>query len=270
MAAYRAYLRLYFRLVSSRIRSQMQYRVSFGAEIIGTILITGLDFAMVAILLTRFSAIGGWTLAEVAFLYGTSAVSFSLAELLIGGFEDFEDWVVRGEFDQLLLRPLPITFQMVTARFPTRRFGRLAQGLIALAFSLVLLKPDWSAAQMLFFPVMLISGMVLFMAIFVVGATTSFWAPQAHEAVNMFSYGGQFMATYPMHIYQEWMVSIFTFIIPMAFINYYPALYLLDKPDPLGMPPYMPFLSPVVAVVAFRLSLSLWRRGVQHYQGTGT
>jgi ABC-2 type transport system permease protein len=248
----------------------MQYRVSFSAELLGTLLITGLDFAMVAILLTRFRAIGGWTLAEVAFLYGTSAVSFSTAELLIGGFEDFEDWVVRGEFDQLLLRPLPITFQMITARFPTRRFGRLAQGLVALVLSLVLLQPVWNAAQLLFFPIMLAGGTILFMAIFVAGATTSFWAPQAHEAVNIFSYGGQFMTSYPMHIYQEWLLSIFTFIIPMAFINYYPALYLLDKPYPVGVPAYMPFLSPIVAVIVFRLALSLWRVGVRHYQSTGS
>lgn len=270
MSSYRAYMRLYFLLISSRIRSQMQYRVSFGAELLGTLLITGLDFAMVAILLNRFQAIGGWTLPEVAFLYGTSAVSFSIAEMLIGGFEDFEAWVVRGEFDQLLLRPLPITFQMITARFATRRVGRLAQGLVALVLSLVLLRPAWDAAQVLFFPVMLAGGTLLFMAIFVAGATSSFWAPQAHEAVNIFSYGGQFMTTYPMHIYQEWLLSLFTFIIPMAFVNYYPALYLLDKPDPFGLPAYMPFLSPVVAVVAFRLSLALWRVGVRHYQSTGT
>ena len=166
MSTYRGYASLYFRLVSSRIRSQMQYRVSFVAETIGTLLITALDFAMVVILLTRFRAIGGWTLAEVAFLYGTSAVSFALAELLIGGFEDFEAWVVQGEFDQLLLRPLPITFQMITSRFPTRRFGRLAQGLVALVISLVLLKPGWNTAQILFFPVMIVGGMLLFMAIF--------------------------------------------------------------------------------------------------------
>src|SRR5512139_2776549 len=143
MSSYRTYAGLYLRLISSRIRSQMQYRVSFFAETTGTLLITALDFAMVAILLMRFREIGGWTLAEVAFLYGTSAVSFSCAELLIGGFEDFEAWVVQGEFDQLLLRPLPITFQMVTSRFPTRRVGRLAQGLVALVLSLVLLQPHW-------------------------------------------------------------------------------------------------------------------------------
>ena len=73
-----------------------------------------------------------------------------------------------------------------------------------------------------------------------------------------------------MHIYQEWLVSLFTFIIPMAFINYYPALYLLDKPDPFGLPPFMPFLSPIVAVISLWLSLAFWRLGVRHYQSTGT
>lgn len=270
LGTYIPYLGLYFRLVSSRVRSQMQYRVSFVAETTGTLLVTALDFAMVVILLTRFRAIGGWTLGEVAFLYGASAVSFALAEILIGGFEDFESWVVRGEFDQLLLRPLPITFQMLTAHFATRRVGRLVQGLFALGVALALLKPAWSAGQWAFFPVMLAGGMLLFMAVFVIGATTSFWAPQAHEAVNIFSYGGQFMTSYPMHIYQQWLITLFTFLIPMAFINYYPSLYLLGKPDPLGLPAFMPFLSPVVAVIAFRLAIALWRRGVGHYQSAGT
>lgn len=270
MSAIRFYFPLYLKLLAARLRSDMQYRISFSAEIVGTFLITALDFAMVAILLTRFRAIGGWTLPEVLFLYGTASVSFAIAELLVGGYEDFEAWVVRGEFDQILLRPLPITFQMITARFQTRRFGRLAQGLIALAVAFSMLRLDWGPFDVIFFGVMIISGALLFMSIFVAGATTSFWAPQAHEAVNIFSYGGQFMTSYPMHIYQEWLVSVFTFVIPMAFINYYPSLHLLDKPDPFNLPAIMPFLSPFVAVIAFRVTLGFWRVGVRRYQSTGT
>jgi ABC-2 type transport system permease protein len=266
----RYYLPLYRRLISANLRSQMQYRVSFVADLIGNFLITILDLAMVGILLTRFRAIGGWTLGEVLFLYGSSAVSFSLAELLVGGFEDFEAWVVRGEFDQVLLRPLPITFQMLSARFHVRRVGRLAQAVIALVLAFALLDLSWSAGDVAFFAAMLAGGMLLFMSIFIAGATLAFWAPQAHEAINIFSYGGQFMLSYPMHIYQQWMISFFTFIIPMAFINYYPALYLLDKPDPLGLPPFMPFLSPVVALLTLSITLRLWRMGVKHYQSTGT
>jgi ABC-2 type transport system permease protein len=248
----------------------MQYRVSFVADLAGNFLITLLDLAMVGILLTRFSAVGGWTLGEVLFLYGASSVSFSVAELLVGGFDDFDAWVVRGEFDQVLLRPLPVTFQMMTARFHVRRIGRLAQAIIALILAFSLLNLHWTTFQIAFFGVMLAGGALLFMSIFIAGATFSFWAPQAHEAINIFSYGGQFMTTYPMHIYQQWVVSFFTFVIPMAFINYYPSLYLLGKPDPFGLPAFMPFLSPVVAVVAFRITIALWRIGVRRYQSTGT
>jgi ABC-2 type transport system permease protein len=264
------YARLYFRLVSAQIRSQMQYRASFTADLIGSLIISGLDLAMVTILISRFSAIGGWTLPEVLFLYGTSSVSFSLAELTVGAFDNFEIWVVRGDFDRVLIRPLPINFQMVTSAFVMRRFGRMTQGLIALALSLFLLRPAWAPQQVLFFFVMLIGGALFFAAIFIFGATLSFWSPQSHEVANIFTYGGQFMTSYPMHIYQAWMRSIFTFVIPMAFINYYPSLYLLGKPDPAGMPPWLPFVSPFVAVIMLRLALGAWAVGVRRYQSTGS
>ena len=270
ISALRYYLPLYFRLVYAQLRSAMQYRVSFVADMLGTLLLSGLDLAMVAILLTRFSAIGDWTLAEVLFLYGASCVSFSIAELLVGGFDDFDSWVVRGEFDQVLLRPLPIVFQMVTARFHARRIGRLIQGLAALVLALSLLQTAWGPGKVAFFALMLASGVAVFVAIFIAGATLSFWAPNASEAINMFTYGGQFATSYPMHIYQQWMLSVFTFIIPLAFINYYPSLYLLDKPDPFGLPAFMPFISPLVAIAALRLAIGIWRFGVNHYQSTGT
>jgi len=73
-----------------------------------------------------------------------------------------------------------------------------------------------------------------------------------------------------MHIYEAWMRSVFTFVIPMAFINYYPALYLLGKPDPTGMPAWLPFIAPLVALLVFAVAVRVWRVGVQHYQSTGS
>ncbi len=266
----RHYLTLYRRLLAAQLRSEMQYRASFIAELVGNLLVTGLDFALVAILLLRFNAIGGWGLAEVVFLYGTSAVSFSLAELLVGAFDNFETWVVRGEFDRVLLRPLPVVFQMLTGAFAARRIGRLAQGSVALGLAFSLLRPAWDVAHWLFFVVTLAGGALFFMAIFVLGATLSFWAPQMHEVANIFTYGGQFMTSYPMHIYEAWLRSLFTFVIPMAFINYYPALFLLGKPDPFGLPAWTPFLAPFIAAGVFRTALAAWRVGVRHYQSTGS
>jgi ABC-2 type transport system permease protein len=264
------YLRLYFRLIGAQVRSEMQYRVSFVAEITGNLLVTGLDFAMLLILLNRFTAIGGWTLPQVAFLYGTSAVSFSLAELFVGHYDDFDQQVVRGDFDRVLIRPLPVSFQMVAGAFPLRRFGRLIQGAAVLVLALIWLQPGWNAGQWVFFAVMILGGALFFGAIFILGATSAFWSPQMNEVANIFTYGGTFMTSYPMSIYAVWLRSIFTFLIPMAFINYYPSLYLLDKPDPFGLPAWVPFLAPLVALISLRLALAAWQVGVRHYQSTGS
>ena len=218
----------------------------------------------------RFQEIDGWTLAEVAFLYGVSTISFSIAELNAGGYDYFDRMVVRGDFDRLLIRPLGTVFQMLTEAWPLRRFGRLAQGVIAFGFAMTLLRPEWDAFHWAFLAITICGGALLFFAIFVIGSTACFWSPQTSELTNVFSYGGQFMTSYPMSIYERWMRAFFTFVIPMAFINYYPSLYLLDKPDPFGLPAWVPFLSPFVAVFAFLGALAIWRFGVSHYQSTGS
>jgi ABC-2 type transport system permease protein len=263
-------LRLYFRLMGARLRSEMQYRVSLLAETFGAVVITALDFVAIAFLLLRFDAIGGWALAEVAFLYGASSVSLSLAELVAGGFDYFDRMVVRGEFDRLLLRPLGLIFQMLTEALAVRRIGRLAQGAAALGFALAHLRLAWGAGELLFFAAMLLGGALFFLAIMIAGATACFWSPQTAELTNIFTYGGQFMTSYPLSIYEQWVRSLFTFVLPLAFINYYPALFLLDKPDPFGLPAWTPFLAPVVAVGVFAGTVRLWRAGVRRYQSTGS
>jgi ABC-2 type transport system permease protein len=42
------------------------------------------------------------------------------------------------------------------------------------------------------------------------------------------------------------MRRFFTYIVPAIFLNYYPALYFLNKPDPFNFPAFAPFLSPLV------------------------
>jgi ABC-2 type transport system permease protein len=262
--------RIYVRLAGARVRSEMQYRFSFMAQLAGQFLITVLDFLALVILLNRFQRIGTWTLPEVALLYGTSAIAFSLAELFMGDFDDFDRLVIRGEFDRVLLRPVGAALQVAGSGFRMRRAGRLLQGIIALAVALVLLQPAWGLDRWAFLAITVLGGALIFAAILIAGASTAFWTPQTGEVINVFTYGGQFMASYPMSIYQEWLRGFFTIVVPIAFVNYYPALYLLQKPDPFGLPAWLPFAAPVVAVLAFSAAVAFWRVGVRHYQSTGS
>ena len=78
------------------------------------------------------------------------------------------------------------------------------------------------------------------------------------------------MSSYPLSIYQAWIRRTFTFIIPIAFAAYYPGLYFLGRADPLGLPRFVSFLTPVVALAFSMVALGFWNWGVRHYQSTGS
>jgi ABC-2 type transport system permease protein len=263
---------IYRRLVSVKVRGQLQYRLSFFSDLVSTGLITTLGFGTLALVLQRFENIGGWSLAEVAFLFGMVETAFGTMDMLFSGFDpqSFGQHVRRGTFDQLLLRPVGITIQVLGSEFILRRLGRIVQGLVILGFALANLDIHWTLVKILYLPFVFASLVCFFGGLFITGATFSFWTVEALEVMNIFTYGGSEMVSYPMHIYPDWMRRTFTYLIPAIFLNYYPALFILDKPDPLGFPGFAPFLAPLVALGSLLASLAFWQFGIRHYQSTGT
>jgi ABC-2 type transport system permease protein len=265
-------LHLYRRLVALQIRAQLQYRVSFMLEVMAAAITLAAFFGALALIFQRFGNLRGWKLGEVAFLWGLIELAFGLMDMIFSGFDpgDFGQQVRRGSFDQLLLRPVNITLQVLGSKFILRRLGRIIQGLAIFWIALALVDIQWSWLKIIYLPLVLTSLICFFGGLFIMGATITFWTVESIEVINIFTYGGSEMMAYPMHIYQDWLRRFFTYIIPAALLNYYPALFFLDKPDPFGLPPFTPFLAPVVGPAILALSLAFWRFGIKHYQSTGS
>ena len=265
-------LSIYRRLLSVRIRARLQYRVAFLLDLSAAALGTVMGFGTLALIFQRFGNIAGWTLGEVAFLYGIVDTAFGIMDMVFSGFDPdtFGPMVQRGEFDQLLLRPVDITLQVLGSDIALRRLGRIAQGIVILGIALTLVDVRWTLAKIAYLPVVLASLVAFFGGLFIIGSTTTFWTVQRVEVINIFTYGGTEMMAYPMHIYAKWMRRFFTYVIPAIFLNYYPALYFLDRPDPLRMPSFAPFLSPVVGFGTLAAALAFWHFGIRHYTSTGT
>jgi ABC-2 type transport system permease protein len=265
--------RMYLRLLSVQLRSQMQYRFSFWMDLVSTGILNASLFLSLALVLDRFGYIAGWSLAEIAFLYGLIEMSFGTMDMLFSGYDPgyFGEGMVRkAGFDQLMLRPVGIFWQVMGSRFLLRRFGRILEGLTILILALVLLDVDWTLGKIVYLPVVFASQVIAMGALFMVGSTITFWTVQSIEAMNILTYGGTEMMSYPMSIYPDWLRRFFTFIVPFIFMNFYPALYFLDRSDPLGFPPYAPFLAPFVSIAFFCAALLFWKIGLNHYQSAGT
>jgi ABC-2 type transport system permease protein len=263
-------LQLYLRLVSAQLRGQMQYKVSFLLSVIGSFTINIIEFGVVLIVFARIPHLAGWSLPEIALLYGLSGTSFAVAEMLAAALDNFQVHIVQGTFDRVLARPRGALFQVIVEDFALRRIGRITQAVLVLVFALRTLELDWTAPRIAMLASALVCGMVIYFSIFVLGAAFCFWTTQGKEATHVFTYGGDGLAQYPLDIYQGGVRRFFTFVVPLAFVNYEPALFLLGRSDPLGLPEVVQLLSPVAALVMAGLAALGWQQGVRHYQSTGS
>jgi ABC-2 type transport system permease protein len=262
-------LALWRRLVGAQIRSQVQYRVSFGLELVGAFLIAFLDFLAVLVIFHNTPRLAEWTVQEVAFLYALSSITFALTELLIGHLDLFPRLIRDGNFDVLLVRPRGTLFQVIASDFQLRRLGKAAQGVLVLVYALGALHIDWTPARVVVLLVSIPAGVLIFSAVWVAFGCLAFWTVDSGEFTNAFTYGGNFLAQYPIDIYGAWLRRFLAYLVPLAFVCYFPALYVLGKHDPLGLPRVLQFLSPAVALAAACVAGAAWRFAVRHYRSAG-
>lgn len=260
-------MKLYFRLLWAAIRARMQYKLDFIATTMMFGLLMLVDFLTVAVILHRFGTVGGWNLHEVALLAGITATANGLHRTFAGELNNFERYLVNGEFDTLLTRPWPTLASLLARNFDLGRAGAILQGYILITFGLkaVLAQgaPAWLAVYVYLLP---IAGFCVIVAINMAVAAMGFWLTRIDELTAFVLHAPMTAASYPMSIYPQWMRGIFTSLLPVAAAGYIPLTYGLGKG---GTP--LALLAPLLAAAgALLVGLRLWRFGERHYQSTGS
>lgn len=270
MAEVASHLRTYRVLVGARIRSDWQYRVSFFFFLVSQTVVTALDLAVIIVLFQVVPSLGGWDLDQVAVLYGITTLAFGLGDIFISQVETAARSIREGTFDRYLLRPLPTVLQISASEFALRRIGRSIPAVVVLVIALSSADIHWTPDRILLIPLTVVSGTVIFSAVWIVTSAISFWAVGAQEVANSFTYGGSFAHQYPLHIYGRWVRTLLGWVVPMAFVAYVPTVHLLDAANPLGIPVWMAITPPFVATAAALVARSVWAAAIRNYQSTGS
>ncbi|WP_406177748.1 ABC transporter permease [Streptomyces sp. NBC_00996] len=263
-------VRAYRMIAAMWIRSTMAYRASFAMTTLGNFAATALDFVAILLMFSQVDRLGGYSLPEVAFLYGVAGTAFGIADLALGSMDRLGRRVRDGTLDTLLMRPVPVLAQVAADRFALRRLGRITQGLLVLGYAIAVLDISWTPLRLLMIPLMLLSGGVIFSAVFVAGAAFQFVAQDASEVQNSFTYGGGTLLQYPPTVFAKDLLRGVTFVLPLAFVNWLPALYVLGRPYPLDLPTWVAFTPPLVAAGCCALAGVAWRAGLRSYRSTGS
>ncbi len=263
-------LGVHLRILGSRVRSQLAYPVSFGLDALGQAIAQANELAVILVVFAQVESLGGFTRDEVLLIYGFAGISFGLADLAVGQLDELPRWIRTGELDVLLARPLGVLPQLLTSDLQLRRLGRVAVGVVVLVLVLIQGQVAPTPLNVLLILTTPLIGATITSAVWVATCSVSFWVIEGREVANAFTYGSQLTTSYPITVFGPWLRRALCYAVPSAFVAYFPALALLDRPDPLGLPHALRYAAPLVAVAAVAVAALVWRTAVRHYQGAGS
>lgn len=267
---YREEFAIYRRLVGARVRSELQYRTSFAAFLVAQAVVTFLDCVAILAIFSAVPSLGGWSRTQVLWLYGTSVASFGLTDLAAAPVEYIARYVRSGDFDGLLTRPVSVLTQLLGHEFALRRAGRCLQSAVVLTALLLGGVTDWTWTRAAVAAWGVLGAALAFAGLFLLTSSFAFWSPRSEEVANAFTYGGEYTAQYPTHVFGDWVRGFAFGVVPSGASVYLPAIYVLDAPNPLDVPVWLQIAAPAIFVPIIGAAALAWRAGIGHYESTGS
>ena len=258
-------MKIYIKSLKLHLKSELEYRASFIISFLSQILIFFTYYFIIIALFSKFNNIKGFTMYEVLLCFSVIQFGYACNEVFARGIDRFDKLIIDGSFDRLLLRPRNLIVQVLCSDSDYVKVSRIIQALIVLFISLYKLNIDWNILRVITLLFMLISSIIIFFGIFLISASYCFYSVQGLEIRNVLTDGGKHMAQYPIGVFKKGFVLFFTYIIPYAFVNYYPLLYFIGKKDNC-----IYGLSPIIVIIYLIPCIILFYTGVKKYSSTGS
>lgn len=257
-------MKLYLKALKLHLMSELEYKASFIASFLSQILVFFSYYFVILALFNKFDNIACFSMYEVLLCFSIIQFGFAFNEVFARGIDQFDKLIVSGRFDLLLLRPKNIILQVLLNDSDFVKISRLIQAIIVMVIALSNLHIEYNVFKIIALLLMFISAIVIFFGVLILAASYCFITIQGLEVRNVITNGGKSMAQYPIGIFNKGFLFVFTFIIPYAFVNYYPLLYFLGKSDNIlyAFSPLLVFIYLIPCILAFNL-------GVKKYSSVG-
>ena len=264
------YLATYARYWRVNLLTILEYRANFLMWAGFTLIYHTTAIVALWVTLRNFPSINGWDFKETAFMYGLWFLGHAIHNTFFFTIGNVPDYVREGRFDRFLVRPLDPLFQAITTPaqiWPDELVLSLMYFAIVVPYCGV--HVDW--LFVLYVPLVALGGALIDCAANIAVSTAAFWFVRIDTLRWTIMSLEQEFSRYPISIYARSVRIVLTFVLPFAFMNYFPATFLLHKTeDGLHLNPAVGLLTPLVGLVAVSLAYAFWRIGQNRYQGTGS
>lgn len=265
METKKRYFKLYRIFVSQYLKILMQSKLDFFIGLFGFFLsqMTGIIF--LALVFQQIPSLNEWSLEQLLFIYGFAQIPRGLDHLLADNIWMLAwRWIVNGEFDRYMLRPMNLLFQVISEKLCPDALGELIIGTILVVRGAAKGVVTVSFLHVLAFLLSMAAGAVIYTSIKLLFASLAFWVKESAPFLQT-AYDMSEFAKYPIEIYPKAVRFVISWIIPFAFVAYLPASYFLKGTS---------FLSTIgieciIAVVFFAVSYRIFIIGSRRYESAG-
>jgi ABC-2 type transport system permease protein len=258
------YVNIFLQYTGQYLKTKLQYRANFFLSFLSDLMAQAVNLIFILLVFNHTSFIEGWNRDEIVFIYGFFLVPFALFASFFNIWDFNDRYIVKGEFDRILTRPIHSLFQVVLEKMELESLLGAITGLIIMIYAGTNLEISLAWYDPLLFLLMAFGGMLVYAGIFIALASIGFWS-DARTSIMPLMYNIGNYGRYPINIYHPIIRFVLTWILPFAFVGVYPAAYFLRRSEWY----LYSFLTPIMGLFVFILSVFIWNQGVKKYKGAG-
>ena len=252
--------------VTQELKRMMEYKGDFIVGIIGFLLGQLTNMLFLFIVFSQIPGLMGWTLEQVIFIYGFSLIPKGLDHLFFDNLWSIGHFTVRkGDFDKYLTRPINPLFHVMVEKLQIDALGELLMGIALICITMPSVSIEWSVTKVLLILLVIPFATMIYVGIKTATAAIAFWTKRSGNVTFMFYMVNDF-AKYPVTIYNNFVKTVITYIIPFAFTAFYPANYILTGENPL----FNIGFTVVISIVIMTIGVCIWNKGIKAYESAGS
>ncbi|WP_202079705.1 ABC transporter permease [Caldalkalibacillus salinus] len=256
---------VFWNYIKQYFKSRLIYRMDFVNEIFSDLCMQAVSLIFILVVFQHTPAMAGWTKEEVIFIYGYFLVPFSIFQTFFNLWDFNERYIIKGEMDRVLTRPLHNLAQIVLERTQPESLFGIMTGMFIMGYAAVQLDLSFAWYDPLIFIVLVLGSVGIYAGVYVAIASIGFYSDSrtgiAPMIFNIQNYG-----RYPLDVYNKAIRFILTWILPFAYVGMYPSAYFLER----KMWYVYTFATPFVGGFVFILGIAIWNFGVKQYRGAGS
>ena len=248
------------------LKMRLAYRIDFMIDTAATLFALVVQLAVLTVIFSKVSALGGWSFEQVLFIYGFSLLPLGLFNIVsINLYRFSERYIAEGNFDRVLLRPVNTLAQVMFESFNVSGLNEILLGIAIMVFAGARLGLEFGLLDLGALLILVPTASLVYTGVFLGLTSVSFWhedrmglAPPVYNVIRF--------SRYPITIFSPLIRLFLTFVLPFAWVAFYPATWFIGGDEFRRWA----FFTPVVGLGVFCLAYVIWSRGVRRYASTGS